>query len=186
MTQPRMRLDRYDTGDFDRGASRGIEMMWLVMQGLLLGSWLPGSGWRVRLLRWFGARIGTDVVIKPRVTVKFPWKLTLSDHVWIGEGVWIDNLAPVSIGAHSCVSQGAYLCTGSHDWSDPGFGLVVRPISIGSGCWVGAFACLAPGTDMADGAVVGMHALGKGRLHPDTVLRADGRVSARDLRGPTR
>lgn len=159
-----MRLDLYDAGGFDRGAARWREVAWLALSGLLVASWLPGSSWRVALLRAFGAQIGRGVVIKPRVRVKFPWRLVLGDHVWIGEAVWIDNLAPVTIGAQSCLSQGAYLCTGSHDWSDPRFGLVTRPIVLEGECWVGARACLAPGTTLERGAVLAMGALGRGTL----------------------
>jgi putative colanic acid biosynthesis acetyltransferase WcaF len=159
-----MRLAEFDNGDFDRGASRLKEALWLAVSGLAVASWLPGSGWRVRLLRAFGATIGEGAVIKPGVRVKFPWRLTLGRNVWIGESVWIDNLAEVRIGDDCCISQGAYLCTGSHDWSDPRFALVTRPILLEGECWVGARASLAPGTVMERGAVLTMGAVGRGRL----------------------
>ena len=163
-----MRLDRFDNVDFDRGASRAKEALWLVAN-MLLASWLPGSQWRRKLLRSFGARIGEGVVIKPGVRVKFPWRLSVGDRSWIGEDVWIDNLATVTIGQDTCLSQAVYLCTGSHDWSAPTFTLMTRPIWIGNGCWVGAKASLAPGTVMETGAVLGMESLGKGRLVGDTI-----------------
>lgn len=159
-----MRLDQFSNPDFERGASRSKEALWIALSGLLVASWLPGSGWRAALLRAFGASIGTGVAIKPGVRVKFPWRLDVADHVWIGEDVWIDNLDQVTIGAHCCLSQGAYLCTGSHDWSDPRFGLVTRPIRLDGECWVGARATLAPGTVMEQGAVLAMSGLGRGRL----------------------
>lgn len=89
-----MRLDAYTTGGFDRGAPRWKEALWLAISGLLVASWLPGSGWRKRLLRAFGATIGWDVAIKPGVRIKFPWRLSVGDYSWIGEDVWIDNLPP--------------------------------------------------------------------------------------------
>ena len=139
LTETFMRLDKFKNPEFDRGASRFTEMLWIVLQGFLFSSWLPGSAWRRTLLRMFGARIGKGVVIKPRVNVKFPWRLVIGDFVWIGEQVWIDNLEMVTVGSHSCLSQGVYLCTGSHNWADPSFGLITQPIKIGEGCWVGAF-----------------------------------------------
>lgn len=151
-----MELDQYNNSDFDRGRSILVEGLWQVFEGLLLNSWLPGSLWRVWLLRLFGARIGIGVVIKPYVRVKFPWRLSIGDHSWIGESVWIDNLAEVSIGSHCCISQGAYLCTGSHRWDKDSFDLVLKPIQVESHAWVGANAKVAPGVTIGEGAVLTM------------------------------
>lgn len=139
-------LSTFRNDGFDRGASRIKELLWLVASGLLVDSWVPGSGWRVRLLRLFGAKIDVGVVIKPNVQIKFPWRLSVGANAWIGERVWIDNLAQVNIGANACVSQGVYLCTGSHDYRKPSFDLVTSPIDIGEGAWVTAFCRVAPGT----------------------------------------
>ena len=83
-----MRLDTFSAASFERGASRITEAFGLLVSGILVLSWLPGSGWRVWLLRAFGARIGQGVVLKPGVRVKFPWRLEVGDHSWIGEDVW--------------------------------------------------------------------------------------------------
>jgi len=131
-----------------------VEASWLVLEGMLFSTWLPGSGWRRTLLRMFGARIGAGVVIKSRVRVKFPWRLTVGEHAWIGESCWIDNLAPVEIGSHSCLSQGVYLCTGNHDWNDPAFALRCAPIRIGAGAWIGAMSRVGPGVVVGEGAVI--------------------------------
>lgn len=176
---PVMRLDLFENTDFERGASKLTELLWMWVQSWFFGSWLPGSGWRVWLLRRFGAQVGTGVVIKPHVQIKFPWRLSLGNAIWIGEHVWIDNLAQVTIGDHSCVSQGAYLCTGSHDWTDLRFGLITKPIIIGRGAWVGAKTSVTPGTVVGNGAVLGMGALGKGLLEANTVYMANGTSRAR-------
>jgi putative colanic acid biosynthesis acetyltransferase WcaF len=130
-----------------------------MFEGVLFNSWLPGSAWRVGILRLFGASIGRGVVIKPHVRVKFPWKLKIGDHSWIGESVWIDNLAEVSIGSNCCISQGAYLCTGSHRWDKATFDLETWPIVIEDQCWVGAMAKVAPGVRMEEGAMLAMGSL---------------------------
>jgi putative colanic acid biosynthesis acetyltransferase WcaF len=78
----------------------------------------------------------------------------VGDNVWIGERAWIDNFVSVHIGLNTVLSQVAYLCTGNHDWSDPGMGLVIKPISVEQGAWVGAFARIAPGVTVGAGAVV--------------------------------
>jgi putative colanic acid biosynthesis acetyltransferase WcaF len=113
----------------------------------------PGS-WRRGLLRLFGAKVGRGVVIKPRVNVHLPWKLSIGDYSWIGEEVFILNLEPVSIGAHCCVSQRAFLCTGNHDYRDPAFAYRNAPIAVEDGAWVGAQVFVAPGVMIGGEAVV--------------------------------
>ncbi len=165
-----MRLDLFDNSDFNRGTSRLREALWLFVSGVLVSSWVPGSIWRRVFLRAFGAQLGVGVVIKPGVRVKFPWRLNLGDHVWIGEDVWIDNLAHVAIGSHSCISQGAYICTGSHNWFDKNFTLITKPIVVEEECWIGARAILAPGTIMESGSVLTMGSIGKGKLSENHIF----------------
>jgi putative colanic acid biosynthesis acetyltransferase WcaF len=163
-----VRLDRFDARQFDRGRSRIIEALWLTCDGLFVSSGLPGSLLRILILRVFGARIASGVVIKPRVRVKFPWRLSIGAHSWIGEGVWIDNLAPVSIGAQCCISQGAYLCTGSHNWSKVTFDLVTKPILIEDGAWICAKATIGPGVRVGEGAVLALGSVATRDLDPWT------------------
>ena len=128
-----IRLQDFKNPEFSRGRPALIEAAWMVVQWLLVSSWIPGAAHRRFVLRLFGARIGAGVNLKPRLRVKFPWRLTVGAHSWIGEDVWIDNLAPVTIGSNCCLSQGAFLCTGSHDWSSPTFDLITRAITIEDG-----------------------------------------------------
>lgn len=144
----------------------------MVVSALSVAGPVPGSGWRAALLRAFGAEIAAGVVLKPRVQVKFPWRLEIGADSWIGEGAWIDNLAFVRIGRNTCISQGVYLCTGNHDWTSPGFDLVTAGITIEDQCWVGARATVAPGTHMETGAVLGVGAVASGRLKRWTIYRA--------------
>lgn len=118
--------------------------------------WLPKfcSPLRVAALRLMGAKIGRACLIMPGVEVLMPWNLHLSDHVAIGKGVNIYNFALVSIDRMTVVSQGAYLCTGSHDYCDRFMPLVYSPISIGAMCWVTADVFVAPGVSIAEGVVV--------------------------------
>ena len=159
-----MHLDKFDNSHFDRGKPRWVEALWRVLEGLLFNSWLPGSGWRVMLLRLFGAGIGDGVVIKPHVRVKFPWKLRIGNHSWIGEQAWIDNLAEVHIGNHCCISQGVYLCTGNHRWDLDTFDLEARPITIGDHGWIGAMSKVGPGVVVEQGAVLLLGGVAPGKL----------------------
>jgi len=142
-------LSTFDNSWYDPGRGPVMRVLWFFLGlPLLRCSMIPGSGFRRALLRLFGARVGRGAVIKPGVRVKYPWLLIVGNHAWIGEDAWIDNLAPVSIGDNACLSQGAYLCTGNHDWADTSFGLVVRPIVLMSGSWVGARAVVCPGVSV--------------------------------------
>jgi putative colanic acid biosynthesis acetyltransferase WcaF len=93
----------------------------------------------------FGAKIGKGVVIKQRVNIKYPWKLAIGDNTWIGEGVWIDNLGDVKIGANCCISQGALLLCGNHDYKKASFDLMVGEIVLEDGVWIGAQSIVTGG-----------------------------------------
>lgn len=128
--------------------------------------------------------MGRGVVVKPGTRVKYPWRLTVGDHSWIGEDAWIDNLEDVRLGANVCVSQGAYLCTGNHDWSDPTFGLVVKPIVVEAGGWVAAKVMVCPGVTVGIGAIAAAGSI-VARDIPDWEVHAGApasRVGVRRLR----
>ena len=173
---PRFQLAEYTNSDFDRGTSVFKEIVWLSVSGIFVESWLPGSSWRCLVLRLFGANIGAGVNIKPGVKVKFPWRLSVGHDCWIGEGVWIDNLDFVSIGHDVCISQGAYLCTGSHDWASEDFQLITKPIVVEDHVWIASQVCIAPGAKLNTGVVVGMGALVRGEIESDHLCLADSRA----------
>ena len=159
------------------GAPLWCRALWLLLGEPLLAGPLPGTPWRRALLRAFGARLGRGGRIKPRLRVKFPWRLEVGDHCWLGEEVWIDNLAPVRLGHRVCLSQGAYLCTGNHDFRSPAFSLRPGPIRIDDDAWVAARAVLAPGTHVGRGTVVGLGAVASGSLPAGAVLRGNPAVA---------
>ncbi len=120
--------------------------IWHYINGLFFRSGIfPFYSIKIFILRLFGAKIGKGVLIKPYVNIKYPWFLEIGDHVWIGEYVWIDNLAAVKIGSHVCISQGAYLLTGNHDYKKVAFDLIVKSITIEDGVWIGAKSVVCPG-----------------------------------------
>ncbi|MBS0126234.1 hypothetical protein [Thetidibacter halocola] len=144
-----LRLDRFRPPRIPGNRSVAVRLCWYVLDALILRNALLGlvpSRVKAALLRAFGARVGTGLVLKPRVSIKYPWFLEIGDHVWIGEGVWIDNHTTVRIGSHVCISQGACLFTGNHDWSDPAFAFFCKPIEIGDGAWITAFQKVPPGS----------------------------------------
>lgn len=129
-------------------SSEGVlkSMLWYIVNHLIFNHhFLPLYGIKKMILVAFGAKIGKGFVIKPAVNIKFPWKLEIGDDVWLGEKVWIDNLAMVKIGNNVCISQGAMLLTGNHDYKSKAFDLILKPILIEDGVWIGAQSTIAPG-----------------------------------------
>ena len=123
--------------------------LWYLTWVLFFKTAVPFSNrFKAFLLKIWGAEIGKGVVIKPRVTIKYPWNLKIGNYSWIGENSWIDNLAPVSVGSNVVVSQGAYLLTGNHDFTKTSFDLLIKEIILENGVWVGAKAIVAPGIKM--------------------------------------
>lgn len=141
--------------------------LWLLAWNVL-GRWGPRafSPWRVRLLRLFGARIGRDVLVCGNVKVLMPWHLEVGDQVALSEEVDIYNFGFVRIGHNSCLSRGVWVCTGSHDYSDPTFPLTWKDISIGHSVWVAAQCFISPGVHIGDGAVVAPRAVVTRDLEP--------------------
>lgn len=150
-----MRLDQYHQGDYTCGAPLWKQLLWYYFGSSLVRSyWIPFSTIKVLILRAFGANIGSQVRIKPGVRVKFPWRISIGDHSWIGEDCWLDSNAQITVGEHVCLSQGVYLCTGNHDWKSVHFTLRCQPIEIQSGSWICAQSKVGPGVTIGAGAVL--------------------------------
>ncbi len=158
MLQNIVQLDQYKPPGLPTGgASLWKQLLWFFVGDFLVRTYLlPMSGFKVWLLRRFGASIGQGVRIKPGLRVKFPWLLTIGDHCWLGEQAWFDNIEPIVIEDQVCISQGVYLCTGNHDWSDPTFQYRSKPIHIESGSWVAAQAIVGPGVRIQQGAILAL------------------------------
>ncbi len=139
-------LDQYNNEWYQPGRNALIRMGWYYTNLIFFQSgWFPVAFLKVKLLRLFGAHVGQGVVIKPCVNIKYPWKLHIANHVWIGEQVWIDNLSEVYIESHTCISQGAMLLTGSHNYKKASFDLMIGDIRLEEGVWIGAQAVVCPG-----------------------------------------
>ena len=162
-----VRLASFDNSWYSPGRSPPVRALWLMTSAIFFLSWFPWpSRLKVVLLRAFGARVGRGVVVKPRVNVKYPWNLAIGDHSWLGEAVWLDNLAPVRIGADACLSQGAMVETGNHDWSRPTFDLLVKEVVIEDGAWMAVRSLALPGARLASHAVLGAGSVLAGDSQP--------------------
>ena len=146
-------------GDFSgTGYSKGRNKFWqglwhLCSYAIFQKYWLPLSV-RPKILRFFGAQIGTNVKIREGVAIHWPWKLRVGDNSWIGRGAYILNLEHVTIEDNVCISQFAFICTGSHDVSSISFEYANAPITIQSSVWVCASAFILPGSLIPEGSVV--------------------------------
>jgi putative colanic acid biosynthesis acetyltransferase WcaF len=174
MPPPNVDLSTYQTSGFDRGAGPLKEALWILASFLLFRHCPLSLSWlKCLVLRLFGASIGSHVVIKPDVRITFPWKLSIGDHVWIGEEAWLLNLAPIRIENHVCVSQRAFLCTGSHDYKAQGFDLIVGPIVVESGAWVCAGAWVGPGVRVGAHSVLAANSVANHDLEAFGVYRGN-------------
>lgn len=139
-------LSSFNNQWYKTGASKLKMLLWYFTNLVFFTSrWLPDSGFKVFMLRLFGAKVGIGVVIKPAVNIKYPWRLQIGNHVWIGEEVWIDNLDEVIIGDHVCISQGAMLLCGNHNYKKSSFDLITGKIILEDGTWIGAKSVVCPG-----------------------------------------
>ncbi|HQU09758.1 MAG: putative colanic acid biosynthesis acetyltransferase, partial [Verrucomicrobia bacterium 21-51-4] len=84
-----------------------------------------------------------------------PWNLLCEDEACIGDAVQVYNHAKIFIGKRAVVSQGCNLCTGTHDYNDPNFKLIAKPIYIGPHAWIAAESFIHPGITIGEGCVVG-------------------------------
>lgn len=138
-------LSKYDNSWY-RPCGRIKNILWYYVNLIFfIGKWNPSSSLKRKILKMFGASVGKNVVIKPGVNIKYPWFLTIGDYSWIGEDVWIDNLAEVKIGSNCCISQGAMLLCGNHNFKKSTFDLIVKPIILEDGVWIGARTTVCPG-----------------------------------------
>lgn len=139
-----------------RGRPAWFVQFWWIVQALLFH---PSPqvlyGWRRFLLRIFGARVGRGVLIRPSVSVTYPWKLTIGDWSWVGDHATLYTLGEITIGDNSVVSQHSYLCAASHDYERPTFDLYAKPIHVESEVWLAANVFVGPGVKVGRGAVVG-------------------------------
>ncbi|HQQ93061.1 MAG TPA: WcaF family extracellular polysaccharide biosynthesis acetyltransferase [Bacteroidia bacterium] len=173
MNSSKTDLSKFNNAWYKPGKSAPIRMLWYVVNLIFFRSANPFYGLKRLLLRGFGAKIGKHVIIKPHVSIKFPWKLEIADHVWIGEGVWIDNLGQITIQANCCISQGAMLLCGNHNYRKNAFDLVVQDIFMEEGSWVGAKAVLCPGVRMGANSLLTVGSVAVKNLDPDWIYQGN-------------
>jgi putative colanic acid biosynthesis acetyltransferase WcaF len=136
--------------------SRLGRVLWGVVQSTLF-RWSPRPAhiWRVWLLRLFGANVHASAHIYAKATIWAPWNLVIHELAGVADDVTLYSQDIITIGAKAVVSQGSYLCAGSHDFDQPGFPLITAPVTIGAHAWIAAQAFIHPGVTVGEGAVIG-------------------------------
>lgn len=119
----------------------------------------PYNLWRLFVLALFGAQVHPSAFVHSRARVTHPWRLTLQKRSCLGDRAHAYALAPITLHESATVSQEVYLCTGSHDFTNPALPLVVSPISIGRRAFVGARAFILPGVAVGEHAIIGAASL---------------------------
>lgn len=173
-------LSQYDNSWYRPGRGMVVRLLWFWVNAAFLRNPVnPFSGIKKFWLKLFGAKIGKGVVIKPGVNIKYPWLLEVGDYSWIGENAWIDNLAKVTIGPNCCLSQGALLLTGNHNYKKTTFDLMVGEIHLEEGVWIGAQAIVTPGITCKSHAVLAVRSVAVNDLLPFTIYQGN---PAREVR----
>src|SRR4030095_3870741 len=177
-----IQLRDYDNSDFDRGAPRWMEALWVILKIIFFLNAFPWpSALRVALLRLFGAKIGQRVVIRSGVHITFPWYVEIGDDVWLGEEAWLLSLAPIVIERDFCISQRVFLCAGSHDFRKSTFDLVTRPITVRRGCWIAVQAAVAGGVEIGEGSLVSAGSVVLDTVPPRSLVRGNPAVVVKEL-----
>jgi putative colanic acid biosynthesis acetyltransferase WcaF len=167
-------LNNYNNSWYHSGASKPKQLLWYFVNALIFDTKLfPINKLKIAILKLFGAKIGKGVVIKPSVNIKYPWRLTIGDYSWIGENVWIDNLDNVTIGSNCCISQGALLLCGNHNYKTESFDLITKPIVLEDGVWIGAKSVLCPGVHCFSHAILTVGSVATKNLEANTIYQGN-------------
>jgi putative colanic acid biosynthesis acetyltransferase WcaF len=183
-----MHLNQYNPAPYTPGAPLWKQLLWYYLGSPIVRSHLlPYSPLKTWTLKQFGANLGQGIRLKPGITIKFPWRLTIGNHTWIGENTWIDNLAPITIGNHCCISQNVYLCTGNHNWSLPTFNLHLGEIHLEDSCWLAANSTVGPGVTIGQGAILTLGSVATQSLSPMTIYTGNPAqpIKTRKIKTPT-
>jgi putative colanic acid biosynthesis acetyltransferase WcaF len=174
-------ISRYNNSHYKPGGNVLKRLGWYYVNILFFKSgMIPSSGLKCALLRAFGAKIGIGVNIKPCVNIKYPWRLIVGDYTWIGENSWIDNLDNVVIGNNCCISQGAMLLCGNHNFKKSTFDLITGKIILEDGAWIGAFSIVCPGVTCKSHSVLAVNSVATRDLDPFCIYQGNPAVKVKE------
>lgn len=174
-------LSKYDNSSYNPGGGTIRRLAWYYVNVIFFKSAMfPVSSLKCSLLRLFGARVEKGVNIKPSVNIKYPWRLTIGENTWIGENAWIDNLDDVVIGKNCCISQGAMLLCGNHNYRKRTFDLVTGKIILEDGAWIGAHSIVCPGVTCKSHSLLAVNSVATRNLAAYSIYQGNPAVKVKD------
>ena len=180
MQRKETNLASFNNSWYKTGASVFSRISWYFVSTTCFKSAFPINFVKVSLLKLFGAKIGVGVIIKPHVNIKYPWRLKVGNHVWIGEHVWIDNLADVMIEDNVCLSQGAMLLCGNHDYKKTSFDLIIGNITLKKGSWIGAKSVVCPAVTVGSHAVLTVGSVATKNMNDYTIYQGNPAMAVKE------
>jgi putative colanic acid biosynthesis acetyltransferase WcaF len=135
---------------------------------------------KITILKLFGAKIGVNVLIKPKVNIKYPWFIKIGNNVWIGENVWIDNLTTIKIGDNTCISQGAMLLCGNHNYKKSAFDLILGEINLEDGVWIGAKSVVCPGVTCKSHSILTVGSIATKEMEPFGIYQGNPAIKIKE------
>lgn len=172
-------LSKFNNDWYNPGSKLKV-ILWFFANSLIINNYLPIPTFiKIFFLKLFGAKIGKNLTLKPKVNIKYPWFLEIGNNVWIGETVWIDNFVKVTIEDNVCISQGALLLTGNHDYKKITFDLIPEEIYVEKGVWLGAKSVVCGGVRCMNHSVLAVGSVATKNLKPYMIYQGN---PAREIR----
>jgi putative colanic acid biosynthesis acetyltransferase WcaF len=173
-------LSKFNNNWYNPGNKLKV-ILWFFANSLIINNYLPiPMTIKISILKLFGAKIGNNFTIKPKVNIKYPWFLEIGNNVWIGETVWIDNFVLVTIEDNVCISQGATLLTGNHNYKKSNFEMIVGEIYLEMGSWIGAKSVVCGGVRCRSHSVLAVNSVATKNLNPYKIYQGNPAVEVRD------
>ena len=174
-------LSSYNNSWYNPGASSTKRYLWILTSFFFFENPLFISR-KVKkfLLKIFGAKIGDGFYMHKSAKIKYPWNLVVGNNVWLGEDCWIDNLSKVEMHSNVCISQGALLLCGNHNYKKSTFDLMVGEIVLHDGVWIGAKAIVIGGVTCHSHAVLSLNSVATKDLEEYSIYSGNPAVKVRD------
>jgi len=122
------------------------------------------------LLKIFGANVSGLPFVHSSARIQIPWHLIMHHRACLGERSVAYSLGAIEIREGATVAQEAYLCTGTHDFSDSSFQLITKKITIENNAFIGVRAMIMPGITVGRKAIVGAQSVVTKNVKPNQIV----------------